>query len=659
MGKYVAYALALAMVVSVCMFSGCVEKKPVNPGVSTAQSLTVDTDFSKLNVETQAYPTITEESANELASVPVGELRTYTVGGETFIASYNVMQFGAKGDGKTNNAKAFLQAITAAKNAGGGVVYVPAGTYYLKGRFEIPTGVTLRGSWTKEEGGTLILVEPIEGLVPQPYLTMTSSSALKNLSFYYVGQNFAQPVEFAPTVGIKGNPTGIELCDLMFYNSWEMICFSKGSTGMTSVDNVYGTPLSLGIIVDCAPDLNRIMGFDLRPDYYALCGFPWAPTNGEEVKVLVNWMFENTVGLVSERIDWHCVYDYTCAGMKVGMWLRNSTQPASPTFKGPPSGYMYKFTMEGCQTGILMDDSSAAGFQFSLGKINCPVSRESVAIRLGEGFETYMSLNSVHVTGFPVAVIQSEGSGIISAVDCAFDNWTGEAAWTLAGGTASAVRCSFGKAAQTMSFDKKVRSAMMLGCLTQAGTPEPETASLKKWVVSDDCGEFPSLNQYDHPAFTGKAEPASKNIVLASDYGVTPEAEDITQGLQNALNAAAQQGGGYVYLPVGVYHLRGSVKVPTGVELRGAMDLIHHPSYTMGTAFYIYGGNGNENRDGVYTRLYPYDPDVYEYSSGAQMAWGWAVSQIIQIFFNIHLASIRKKMKREKEKEAAKKRMKK
>lgn len=35
------------------------------------------------------------------------------------------------------------------------------------------------------------------------------------------------------------------------------------------------------------------------------------------------------------------------------------------------------------------------------------------------------------------------------------------------------------------------------------------------------------------------------------------------------------------------------------------------------------------NRDGVYTRLYPYDKDQYEYASGALMAWGWGVSQII------------------------------
>lgn len=35
------------------------------------------------------------------------------------------------------------------------------------------------------------------------------------------------------------------------------------------------------------------------------------------------------------------------------------------------------------------------------------------------------------------------------------------------------------------------------------------------------------------------------------------------------------------------------------------------------------------DRDGVYTRLYPYDRDVYEFASGGQMAWAWAVSQII------------------------------
>jgi len=47
------------------------------------------------------------------------------------------------------------------------------------------------------------------------------------------------------------------------------------------------------------------------------------------------------------------------------------------------------------------------------------------------------------------------------------------------------------------------------------------------------------------------------------------------------------------------------------------------------TDIYADSQSSTPNRDGVYTRLYPYNKDEYEYASGALMAWGWAVSQII------------------------------
>jgi len=47
------------------------------------------------------------------------------------------------------------------------------------------------------------------------------------------------------------------------------------------------------------------------------------------------------------------------------------------------------------------------------------------------------------------------------------------------------------------------------------------------------------------------------------------------------------------------------------------------------TDIYADSQSQNPNRDGLYTRLYPYNKDEYEYASGALMAWGWAVSQII------------------------------
>jgi polygalacturonase len=55
---------------------------------------------------------------------------------------YNVLDFGAKGDGKTNNTKAINAAIEAASKNGGGTVYFPAGdflsfTIHLKSRITL------------------------------------------------------------------------------------------------------------------------------------------------------------------------------------------------------------------------------------------------------------------------------------------------------------------------------------------------------------------------------------------------------------------------------------------------------------------------------------------------------------------------------------------
>lgn len=56
------------------------------------------------------------------------------------------------------------------------------------------------------------------------------------------------------------------------------------------------------------------------------------------------------------------------------------------------------------------------------------------------------------------------------------------------------------------------------------------------------------------------------------------------------------------------------------------------------TATDVYPDDSNADdgisREGVYTTLYPYDKDEYEYASGALMSWAWAVSQIINAMGN-------------------------
>src|SRR3974390_2291429 len=60
---------------------------------------------------------------------------------------YSVLDFGAKGDGKTDDTAAFQKALDAASKAGGGVVYAPRGNYFFAGHLSVPGAVTLKGMW--------------------------------------------------------------------------------------------------------------------------------------------------------------------------------------------------------------------------------------------------------------------------------------------------------------------------------------------------------------------------------------------------------------------------------------------------------------------------------------------------------------------------------
>ena len=77
-------------------------------------------------------------------------------------AVYNVLAYGAKGDGKSDDARAIQAAINAAASAGGGVVYFPAGAYLLNATVHVKRAykVSLTGAGL----GTIMLVKSEVGI---------------------------------------------------------------------------------------------------------------------------------------------------------------------------------------------------------------------------------------------------------------------------------------------------------------------------------------------------------------------------------------------------------------------------------------------------------------------------------------------------------------
>ena len=74
-----------------------------------------------------------------------------------FATTYNVRDFGATGDGKTIDTKAFNDAVSAASSFGGGTIYVPTGKY-LCYSIKLASNITLY----LENGATIIAAFPSE-----------------------------------------------------------------------------------------------------------------------------------------------------------------------------------------------------------------------------------------------------------------------------------------------------------------------------------------------------------------------------------------------------------------------------------------------------------------------------------------------------------------
>ena len=61
------------------------------------------------------------------------------------MGSFDVVSFGAKADGKTDDTAAIQKALDATSKLGG-VVRLPAGKFLVAGSLEIPVGVVVAGS---------------------------------------------------------------------------------------------------------------------------------------------------------------------------------------------------------------------------------------------------------------------------------------------------------------------------------------------------------------------------------------------------------------------------------------------------------------------------------------------------------------------------------
>ncbi len=182
---------------------------------------------------------------------------------------FAVTDFGASAAAKDNTA-AFAKALDAAREAGGGTVYVPAGNYRFAGELTVPTGVELRGCFDVPHhtvsGGSVLM--PTAGRGSEdgtPFIRLEPKSGLRGLTVWYPEQNVFEPVAYPWTV--RGLGPGCWLIDVTLGNAWQGVdLWTYPSTGHL-VRYLAGACLKRGLFVSKSDGEGWVEDMQFNPHY--------------------------------------------------------------------------------------------------------------------------------------------------------------------------------------------------------------------------------------------------------------------------------------------------------------------------------------------------------------------------------------------------------
>jgi hypothetical protein len=519
---------------------------------------------------------------------------------EIIVAATTPQQFGAKGDGITDDTAAFQNAVNAVYNSGGnggGVVYVPPGYYAFYNNLTIPTGVTLHGDWndwTKGGHGLVGTTFKVFYGAGQtnavPFIFLNGSTALRSVNIWYPNQNPNNIIGYPFTIGLGGDCV---VQNVVLVNSYQGIQVNAATGGAKHIlSTVIGTPLYLGISVDGIYDISHAEDIRFSPDVWPAAGLTNSPAAGGAYAA---WMRANGEGMQLLRVDGEVCMDVNLSGYKVGIEANSSTN-------GSPGATFYSGSVSNCGTALL---AQVMPFQSGLQFANFDLDGDIAVAHTSNTMAT-LQFYACSLTGRAGTAVDFEGPANNWVSWAQFQDCTISGTLQLDSGVFNAVNSSLNVSSGSNQcvLGANATRAAFTGCFFNPSRSIINYGSKNRVIVDGrrairyalpDVAWTNVVNDYS------SRQPAKTNLFVATSYGATGNGvTDDTAAIQSALTAAGNNGGGIVYLPGGKYHLTNTLDVPGGVELRGTYEMRHRTwpgpdGIAKGAVLQPYGGQGMTN----------------------------------------------------------------
>ncbi|MCC7495743.1 MAG: hypothetical protein IT204_25555 [Fimbriimonadaceae bacterium] len=483
-----------------------------------------------------------------------------------------LIQVATPADPAADAAPAIQAAIDEVRAAGGGTVFLPVGRYRLATALIIREAVTLRGDWAghaRPADGTLLAVDHGAGSEAGPAaITIERGAGLREVAVWYPQQSTAQPVPYPWCLRASEQVHGdnYTVKNVTLVNPWRGFCVGPEWNELHTLHNVAGTPLRTGVFIDTTTDIGRLTEVDFAPRWWVDSKLPGAPTAAALAPLL-----RQATGVDMGRSDWEYFDQVRVTGYGTGVHLHQGQQ-------GTTNAVMFACELTGGTVGLRVEALNGVGLAVTGGRLG----GSEAGLLTTDRFTTVVQLNSVTFEpGGPAARLHGAGTAT-------FQHCTLGGAVLADRGTLSVLDRQGPADGAPLVCGPQMQRIRLL----DAGPADVRAAT------AADCLVAQPRRTWQRPQVSpGERAPEVRSrgagLQVVTAHGASPEAADNTAAFQAALDAAAA-GGDTVYVPAGRWKLAGTLRVPTGVELRGCFDVPHH-TVSDGTVLLTTAGKGAED----------------------------------------------------------------
>jgi len=332
---------------------------------------------------------------------------------------FNVRDYGAVGDGKTDDTAAFQRALDAAGKANGGVVYAPRGNYFFAGHLNVPKAVTLAGMWQSvpahngirdrglpkptDDGTTFLITEGAGNEDGPAFITLNTNSTLKGIVLYYPEQNVDDiPKAYPWAVAMRGKNPAVLAVEML--NPYNGIDATKNERHL--IRDVHGQPIRRGILVDHIYDIGRIENVHFNP---------WWSMKPR----LFQWQMENGEAFIFGKSDWQYVYNTFCFGYNIGYKFTR-------TRSGQCNGNFLGIGADNCYTALVVEHCAPYGLLITNGEFVSFKGPDPTMIGIEKTNTGSIRFVNCSFWGPCNQIAKIAGSGTVGFGDCTFVQWGGK-----------------------------------------------------------------------------------------------------------------------------------------------------------------------------------------------------------------------------------------